>query len=277
MDSITTAILASASLAVACAILSVVVVLRRWAFAGEGISHSGFGGAGVAWLLALAVPALDRPWVPYVAVVVFCLGTAVAMGRLTRGGRVSADAAVGVFLVASLAVGFLARQVYYHRRHVVPAGFDVLLFGHMGTVSPQFALAAAAACAAVVAVVVLLGKEILAYAFDPLTARTSGVRADLIHGMLMVLLAIVIVVGTRVAGSVLVVALLVLPGATALAVSQRLGAVVATSVGVSLLGTSGGVAVSKAWPFIPSGPAIVLALFAVFAVSLATTARKEAR
>src|SRR3954469_8077652 len=124
MHGIMAPILATSSLAIACALLSIIVVLRRWAFVGEGIGHSGFGGAGTAWLLALLVPALDQPWVPYVAVVIFCLATALAIGRLTRGGRVTSDAAVGIFLVASLAWGFLARQVYHERRGMYPAEAD---------------------------------------------------------------------------------------------------------------------------------------------------------
>src|SRR5688572_18550449 len=97
------ALLAAAALACACAVLSVVVVLRRWAFVGEGIGHSGLGGAGTAWVLALLFPALDSPGVTYAFVVLFCLLTALAVGRVARSRRVNADAAIGIFLVASLA------------------------------------------------------------------------------------------------------------------------------------------------------------------------------
>src|SRR5260221_9536085 len=103
-------LLAALAMAAACAVLSVFVVLRRWAFIGEGISHSGFGGAGMAWLLAAFVPAWDKPWLPYAFVVIFCIATALAIGRLSRSGRVSSDAAIGIFLVASLAWGFLAQH-----------------------------------------------------------------------------------------------------------------------------------------------------------------------
>src|SRR5687767_6288361 len=95
------ALLASAALALACSVLSLFVVARRWAFIGEGISHSGFGGAGTAWLLALFAPSLDRPAVVYGCVVLFCVLTALAVGRLSRGQRVTSDAAIGIFLVAS--------------------------------------------------------------------------------------------------------------------------------------------------------------------------------
>lgn len=260
-------LIASGALAAACAVLSVIVVLRRWAFVGEGISHSGFGGAGTAWLLALLVPALDQLWVTYLAVVIFCLVTALLIGRMSRWRPVTSDAAVGVFLVASLAWGFLAQQIYLQRNGRFPAAFEALLFGRMSDVSPQFALVAAAVCGAVLIVIALLAKEIIAYCFDPLTAQTSGVRTNLVHDLLMILLAIVIVIGAPVAGSVLVVALLVLPGATALLLSQRLRPVIGISVAIALFGALAGVLISRRWSYIPTGPAIVLALFVQFIVA----------
>src|SRR6478735_12295205 len=97
-------LVATSAMAVACAVLSVFVVARRWAFIGEGISHSGFGGAGAAWLIMLASPALAAmQWMPYVAIVIFCIATALAIGYLSRSDRVAGDAAIGIFLVASLA------------------------------------------------------------------------------------------------------------------------------------------------------------------------------
>lgn len=258
------ALLSAVALGTACAVLSVPVVLRRWAFIGEGISHSGFGGAGTAWVLGLLFPAFEQPWVPYAAVIVFCTATALAIGRLSRGHRVSSDAAIGIFLVASLAWGFMAQQIYQRQRHTAPAWFDNLLFGQMQLVSLEYAVAAVMICSAVLLVVAALRKEILAYCFDPLAAQTSGVRAGFIHYLLMVLIALVIVIGVRVAGSVLVTALLVLPGATALAVSRRMTTVVSISVAVGLLGAVGGLLVNARWAFLPVGPSIVLTLFAVF-------------
>jgi ABC-type Mn2+/Zn2+ transport system permease subunit len=266
-----TNLIASLALAAACAVLSVIVVTRRWAFVGEGISHSGFGGAGTAWLLALFIPALDQMWATYLAVVTFCMLTALLIGRISRWRPVNSDAAVGVFLVASLAWGFLAQQIYHARRGVMPAGFEVLLFGRMGDVSPQFAISATVVCLAVLLIIALLGKEIIAYCFDPLTAQTSGVRTNVIHDLLMILLAIVIVIGARIAGSVLVVALLVLPGATALLMSQRLERVLATSIAVAIISAIIGVLLSRQWVFIPTGPAIVLALFVQFVIAMVVT------
>src|SRR5687768_11335512 len=262
-------LLTTASVAVACAVLSVFVVARRWAFIGEGISHSGFGGAGTVWLLALVFPAVfERPWAPYIGVVVFSLATAVAIAYLTRRQRVDSDTAIGIFLVASLAWGFLAQQVYLMQTSRLPAGWNVFFLGRMEDVSWQFSIGAAFLCAAVIAVIAFLEKEIVAYCFDPGLAQASGVPARQIHYLLMLLVALTIVVGVRVVGNLLVVALLVLPGATAMQLSDRLRTVVGASVGVGLCSALAGLAVRARWPGIPTGPTIVLAMFVMFLASL---------
>ena len=256
------------AIGVACAVLSVFVVSRRWAFIGEGISHSGFGGAGTVWLLAMFFPAIDRAlWAPYAGVIVFSIVTACAIAYFTRTGRINSDAVIGIFLAASLAWGILAQQLYFRALHRNPAGWDVFLFGHMADVSPQFALAATVLCAGVVAAVAMLGKEILAYCFDPATAEASGVHVGFIHYLLLVLIAMTIVIGVRVAGSVLVPALLVLPGTTALLLGGHIRGVVAVSVVVAVIATGIGIAVNRLWSFLPTGPVIVLSLFAQFVVT----------
>ncbi len=253
------------SLAVACAVLSVLVVSRRWAFIGEGISHSGFGGAGTAWVLALILPVFDQPWMPYACVIVFCLFTALAIGFFSFKERVNSDAAIGIFMVASLAWGFLARQIYMQHRHgQEPIGFDTFLFGNMGSVSPLYGMAVIVLSAVILLTVAALAKEILYYCFDPLLAQASGVAVEFIHYLLLLLITITIVLGVRVVGSVLVTALLVLPGATALLLSQRLPAVLIAAVTTAVIGAAAGIELSAHWRFVPAGPAIVLTLFGEF-------------
>lgn len=264
------------SIGVACAVLSVFVVSRRWAFIGEGISHSGFGGAGTVWLLALAVPAIDRaPWAPYLGVIVFSILTACGIAYFTRTGRINSDAVIGIFLAASLAWGILAQQLYWRVLHRNPAGWDVFLFGHMADVSLPFAAAAAVLCAGVVAAIAMLTKEVVSYCFDPTAAEASGVRVGFIHYLLLVLIALTIVIGVRVAGSVLVPALLVLPGATALLVGGGLRRAVGASVTVALIATGLGMGVNRFWSFLPTGPVIVLGLFLQFIMTYGV--RKLAR
>jgi len=259
------------ALATACAFLSVPVVLRRWAFIGEGISHAGFGGAGTVWLLAVMVPSVDQPQMVYMGVVVCCLLTAVGIGILSRRERINADAAIGIFLVATLAWGFVARQIYVEHTHHEPAWFESLLFGQMKNLSREYAIASAMISAAVVFTVVMLMKEIIAYCFDPVTAQASGARAGLIHYTLMILLALTIVIGVRVAGSVLVTALLVLPGVIGTLLSRRWNIVTAIAVASSIIGAMGGVLINLAYLVVPVGPAIVLVLIVEFLIAYVVT------
>jgi manganese/iron transport system permease protein len=263
-------ILTTSSIAAACALLSVFVVSRRWAFIGEGIGHSGFGGAGTVWMLSLAWPGADARWAVYGGVVVFCLAAAMAIAYLGRPrGGTNIDAVIGIFLVASVAWGFLARELYLRSRGSLPQEADNVLFGRAQDLPPQFAVAAALVCAAVVVVVVLLSKEIVYYCFDPAMAEASGIRSSLIHYLLILLVSLTIIVGSPVFGSVLVTALLVLPGATALLLSDRLRTTVITSVSFGVGGAAVALVVRARYPFFPMGPAIVLAMFALFLVAYA--------
>ena len=262
-------IAAAAALATACGVLSTFVVARRWAFLGEGIGHGGFGGAGLAWLLSLAVPSLDQPWLPTVGVIAFGLASALAVGFLSDRGRANGDAAIGIVMVAGLALGLLARQVYQHVRHADPAGFNDVLFGQLSGLSGPVATATVTLAAAVLLVTALLAKELVAYAFDPALARTAGVRVGLVHYTLLLLVAVTILTGIRLLGGPLVTALLVIPGTAARRAGRRLSTTVGSSVAVALAGTLGGVLAHVRWPFVPPGPAVVIALLAALAACYA--------
>jgi ABC-type Mn2+/Zn2+ transport system permease subunit len=279
------ALLTAGALGTACATLSVIVVLRRWAFIGEGIAHAGFGGIGTGWLLSLAFPVLGNSGSVYAIAVLFCLAVALSIGYVTReignggggggggnGESFGADSAIGIFLVASLAWGTVALGLY--NRHRGGGGSEELwmryLLGTIGHVSPETMTAGVALSAAVVFAVAALFKEILYYALDPLMARVSGVRVGVVHYLLMLLVAMTIIVGIRIAGSLLVTALLILPGATALLLARRLSAVMTVSVFVGFTGSVGGLLVNRwLWPAFNSGPAIVLVMFVEFLLAYA--------
>jgi manganese/iron transport system permease protein len=261
------ALVTACALGVACALLSVLVVLRRWAFIGEGISHAGFGGIGTAWVLSLAVPVLGTEGAAYTVAIVFCLAMAVIIGWVSRRERINADAAIGIVLVGSLAWGVVALDIYQQHRHGAPAasGWQFYLLGEVRNLSSGAMWAGVCVSAAVVVVLAALAKEILFYCMDPDLAEVSGVRAGFVHYLLMLMLALMIVVGMRPVGYLLVTALLVLPGATGLVLSRRMGVVVGVSVGVSLVGVVGGLALRASYGF-QSGPAMVLVLVGEFVI-----------
>jgi ABC-type Mn2+/Zn2+ transport system permease subunit len=275
------ALLTAGAMGTACAILSVIVVLRRWAFIGEGIAHAGFGGIGTGWLLSLAIPALASAGAAYGVAIVFCLAVALAIGHVTRdhaggngggnGESFGADSAIGIFLVASLAWGFVALALY--NRHAGANAseetWDKYLLGTTDVVSADTMIAGVAVCAAVVITVAALFKEILYYTFDPLMARVSGIRTGVIHYLLMLLLAVTIIVGMRIVGQLLMTALLVLPGAAALLLSRRLGTVMSLAVAAGFSSAVAGVVLHHLRPFLQSGPMIVLVLFGEFLLAYA--------
>ena len=273
----TRALLTAGAMGTACAVLSVIIVLRRWAFIGEGIAHAGFGGIGTGWLLSLAFPLFAHTSAVYAVAVLFCLVVSVCIGYVTRehadGHAFGDDSAIGIFLVASLAWGSVALAIYnQHRPGADAEMWEKYLLGTINYVSTETMLATIALSAGVVFAVAALFKEILYYAFDPLMAQVSGVRVGVLHYLLMLLMAMTIVIGMRIAGSLLVTALLVLPGATALMLSRRLQWVMTISVLVGLIGSLGGLAINHSiWPFLPSGPAIVLVLFAEFVMAYTWT------
>jgi len=258
------ALVAAMALGTACAVLSVVVVMRRWAFIGEGISHSGFAGAGTVWMLALAFPRLDHPAAPYAGIMIACVVTAFLIGYFSRVGRLNTDAAIGIFLVASLAWGFLAQSIYFGVRRQMPAGWNDVLIGQLLDISGRYAVMTLVACAAIVSVLGFMSKEILLYCFDPVAAEVSGIRVGLIHYLLMGLVAVALMIGIRIAGSLLVTALLILPGATASLIATRLRTVVLISIATGLTGAVGGLIATACNRALPAGPCIVLVMFLIF-------------
>lgn len=263
------ALITATAMGLACSVLSVFVVLRRWAFIGEGIAHAGFGGAGTAWVLSLLIPSsafLAGQGGTYAVAVGFCLLIALAMGWVSRRGLVHGDTAIGIFLVASLAWGFVAQGIYMRfKGGQTPPAWDALLLGHMTLLSPGYMASAVVICGLVLLVIAALWKEMVSYCFDPAMAEVSGVRVGFIHYLLILLLALTIVMGMRLMGSLLVVALLVLPGATGLLMSQRIGKVLAGACAAGLIASGAGPLINYQWGFIPEGPAIVLVLVAEFA------------
>ena len=269
------AYVAAGAMAVACAILSVFVVARRWAFMGEGISHSGFGGAGTAWMLAVAFPSLNNERLPYILVFIACMIAALAVGWLVLSGRVASDTAIGIFLVASLAWGFIGQHIYVEHYGYQPFGFDNLLFGQMKSISSTYTRIACCVAGGVAVCTWGLWKELIAYAFDPLLARTGGVRAAGIHYLLLLLIALTIVIGIRVVGTVLVTALLVLPAVTANLLTGRLSHVMTLSIAAGLIGAWGGLLINQQFRAVPAGSAIVLTLVVLFLIVLAGTSLRR--
>ncbi len=267
-------------MATMCAVLSVLGVLKRLAFIGQGVSHAAFGGIGLAAVLGLtasgAGPAAPMHGIPqFFVVLLFCLGAALLIGVLSRrggGGEASthADTAIGIVLVASMALG--AILISASRKGLA---WESLLFGSLMSVG-SFDAVGAWVLAIVTLFVLIVGRRgILFWAFDEPTAEAFGVNSAACRFTLLVLLALATVAAMKLAGVVLATAMLVLPGAIALRLSCRLWRVIGLSAAAAIIGVLGGTVLSfeRNWP---PGPCIVGVLASMFGAAFVwSSARRE--
>lgn len=252
-----------------CALLSVYVVLRRMAMLSEGVSHAGFGGIGVAMLTSYGVAWASSQLGIQIITGLFCLATALLIGYIAHAKKVTEDSAIGIFLVATVALG----NLLYHLRVRLPGGealrttsVEQLLFGQISSVGPTDAILSITAAVIVFSLVGLFYSELLYVTLDEDMARVNGVSVRLINTLLLVLISLVIVVGVRMVGFLMITALTIIPGATATMLSRRFGIVLIISLLIGTLSALFAITVATNTPlaYYPSGPILVLTLFTVF-------------
>jgi len=250
------------ALAMLCSMLSVLVVLKRLAFIGQGVSHAAFGGVGVVALLGMAGSVGAGVTVAQFAIIfAFCLASAVLIGWLSDRGGTEADTAIGIVLVASMAIG----AILIHRSRS-GVSWETFLFGSILGVGWADAGVAWGVALGVTMTLWWTRRRLVFWAFDPVVARAMGVSDRKMTLLLMALLALATVTAMKLAGVVLATALLVLPGAIALRLSTRYGVVMALAAGAALAGVVGGLVLSFELDW-PTGPSIVCVLAGMFAIA----------
>lgn len=260
-------VLAGVAVAIQCALLSVLVALRRLAFVGQGVSHAALGGVGVAALAGFSGVGV------LICAGAVCVASALGIGVVShrRGDREGEreDAAIGVFLAASMAAG--AAMLSWRAQRPLPGAgplpsWESLLFGSILSVGEGAMWAAWGVGAAITLTLLAVRRPLLFWAFDEDASRVFGGRGLTMRLLLMTLLAGAVVVTMRLSGVVLASALLVLPGATALRLSRRLGVVLALACADALAGVLLGLAASFETD-LPPGACIALALTLLYALA----------
>ena len=244
------ALVAGALIGLVCSVIGVYVVLRGLAFIGAGISHSAL--AGVAIGLLLGIP-------PLFASLVFCSLIAIALGAVSRVGRIREDTAIGVFFAATMALGILLMS--FAKSNTVD--LVAYLFGSILTVSNNELYYSAALVGLVIFGVTLFYKEFLSVIFDEELAELSGIPARFVIYLLLVLVSIAIVASIKLVGIVLVSALIVTPAATALQLARNFNHVLIISALIGVIETEVGLLASF-YLDCPPGATIVLLSTAVF-------------
>jgi manganese/iron transport system permease protein len=234
------------------------IVLRRLAFFTHGVGTAAFPGLVVA-----------GPWgiAPQLAALGAGLVYAGSVERLTRTRRLAQDAATGLLLVGSLALGVvLASDVFESG-----AGIDRLLFGSVIGLSDLDLWLTAGAVAAVVVLDAALRRAWLAGGFDPAGARALGVPTVAADRLLLAAVAAAVVVALDAVGALLVTAVLVVPAATVALVAPSVRALRAGAVAVAAVEAVAGLWLADRLDVGP-GPAIAVLAGGVFALTAAAVA-----
>ncbi len=232
-----------------CAVLSCYLVLKGWSLMGDAVSHAVLPGLVLSTALGmpLAVGAFAGG--------LFC---ALATGYLKENSRVKEDTVMGIVFSGMFGFGlvlFTKIETDQHLLHV--------LFGNMLGVTNSDLVETAIITGGVLLMILAKRRDLLAFSFDPQYAQAIGLPVRLLHYGLLILLSLTIVASLKAVGIILVVAMLVAPGAIAYLLTnsfdRMLVIAVAVAVGSSVLGTLVSFHIDGA-----TGPCIVLIQMAVF-------------
>ncbi|MGX6600659.1 metal ABC transporter permease [Micromonosporaceae bacterium Da 78-11] len=216
-------------LALICGPVSVFVFVRRLSFVSDALTHTVFPGV----VLGYVAGGLDGL---FVGALVAGVLTAVLLTLLTRHAGLTDDASTAVVLTAMFAVGV----VLVSRRPSYTSDLTAFLFGRLLTVTPGQLVETAVLAVLVLGLLAVGGRAFVFRAFDPGGAAAAGLRTAWLDLWLNVIIALVVVAAVRAIGTVLVIALLIVPAAAARLVSDRLAvmAVVGTvlTVGAGYFG-----------------------------------------
>jgi manganese/iron transport system permease protein len=251
------ALVASALVGVACAVVGAFVVLKGMSFVGDAVSHSAFPGVVLAYLLGLPI---------ILGGAVAAIGTALGIGALTRRSGLRADAVIGVLFAGMFALGV---ALFSSIPNYVGDLFH-FLFGDVLGISFADLISLTVLASLLLLIVWALWKELLFATFDPLGAGAAGLPVRRLDDLLLILIAVTIVVSLQAVGIVLVVAMITTPAATAQLLVKRFGQMIALAALIGVTSSIVGLYVSYALD-IASGASIVLTETFAFLVALLIT------
>jgi manganese/iron transport system permease protein len=245
--------------AVPTALLSCFLVLKGWSLMGDAISHAVLPGVVLAYIVGLPLG---------VGAFIAGMVCALSVGFLKENSRIKEDTVMGVVFAGLFGLGivlFAAIRTDIHLDHI--------LFGNILGVGSADLVQAGIIAVLVTAILAAKWRDIMLFIFDPQQAGAIGLPVRLLHYGLLAMIALTIVGALQAVGIVLVIALLIAPGAIAFLLTRRFGIMLWLAVAISVGCSLAGVYISF---FIDSAPAptIVLLMSACFIASLIFTSRR---
>lgn len=254
------AMVISALVAVPTALLSCFLVLKGWSLMGDAISHAVLPGVVLAYMVGLPLG---------VGAFIAGMVCALSVGFLKEHSRIKEDTVMGVVFAGLFGLGIVLYTAITTDVHL-----DHILFGNMLGVDRGDVTLALIIALLVVAVVAAKWRDLMLFIFDPQQAGAIGLNTRVLHYGLLVMISLTIVSALQAVGIVLVIALLIAPGAIAFLITRRFGIMLLVAVGVSVTCSLLGVYLSF---FIDSAPAptIVLLMSTCFVVAFLMTQRRS--
>jgi manganese/iron transport system permease protein len=247
----------------------VFVVLRRLAFMTDALTHTVFPGVVIAHLAG---------WSLAVGALAFSVLTAVLLTILAANRRVASDTAIAIVLTALFSVGVLLVS----RQRSYTSDLTLFLFGRILTVDRADLLTTLALTVVVLTALAVIGKELLLRSFDPEGATAMGYPGVALDLALNLLIALVVVAAVKAVGTVLVVAMLIVPAVSARLLAGRVAGMTVLACLFGVLAGWGGLLISyhlsvSGGVRLAAGATIVVVLVAGFLAILAATAVRRRR
>ncbi len=243
----------------ACGLVGNYLMLRRMALMGDAVSHSVLPGLVIAFLFSGS----RGTGTMFLGALAAGVATTVIVETIHRKTRVKQDASIGVTFTTLFAIGVVLVSIYSSQ---VDLDAECVLYGEIGFIGPLGGgddvppanVRMGAVALGVIALVAAFYKELLVSSFDAALARSLGINPTVMHYGLMISLSLVVVSAFEAVGSILVIAMLILPGATAMLLTTRLPVVHGLTVLHAALSSILGVHLSLALRC-QVGPAMVVA------------------
>ena len=254
------ALIVGVLIALCSSIFGVTLVLKRYSYIGDGLSHVAFGAMAVAGIVGLT-----NNMVVVLPVTIIC---AILLLRVGQNAKIKGDALVAMISVGSLAVGYLLLNIFSTSTNL---SGDVCstLFGSTSILTLTGAQVWICLGLSVLAIVayVLLYNRIFAVTFDENFAKATGTKVEIYNLVIAVIIAVIIVLAMNLVGSLLISALVIFPALSAMRVFKSFKSVVICSSVVSVLCAVTGILTSVVYGT-PVGSTVVAADIVVFLVFL---------
>lgn len=249
-------------IALCSSLLGVTLVLKRFSFIGDGLSHMAFGAMAVAAVVGLTNNMIISMPVTIVA--------AILLLRTSQNSRIKGDAAVAMLSVGALAIGYLLMNIFPTSSNV-SADVCTTLFGSVSilTLSTVEVWICIGLSILTGLIFIFFYHKIFAVTFDENFARATGVKANLYNLLIAIVTAIIIVLAMNLVGSLLISALIIFPSLSAMRVFKSFKSVTISSAVISVLCAASGLLISIV-AGTPVGPTIVAVDIVVFFIFFLT-------